>query len=172
MDTEDSAVPEKQVDAEEPSLQVFIVPNWQSLSVAETLHITLRAQTQIVVPVGPVGCGKTTLLATIYDQFLLGPFAGWLFGGSETLLGFEQRSFLSRVVSGGSAASTERTSISAGEQFLHLRIQDEGQTDPPLDVLLADVSGELFREIADRPASAAGIASLQSAHYLAVLLDG
>lgn len=148
------------------------MPAAQALARAETFAVTRRVPTVVVAPLGPTECGKTTLLATIYDQFQLGPYAGWLFAGSETLIGFERRSFLSRTVSGAPVAGTERTRISEGEQFLHLRLQREAQDAEPVEVLLADVSGELFERVRDRPSTAADVAALQAADVLAVLIDG
>src|SRR6266545_4833715 len=130
------------------------VPSGGALTVEASLRVTLRSAAKVVVPVGPVGCGKSTLITTIYDQFQLGPFGGWLFAGSETLLAFEQRSFLSRTASGRATAGIERTSLSSGEQLVHLRLQDEGQVRAARDLLLADISGELFQSIADHPEQA------------------
>ncbi len=144
----------------------------EALSVADSFSITRRAPTIVVAPLGPQGCGKTTLITTMYDQFQLGPFAGHLFAGSESLIGLENRSFLSRTVSGETNARTERTEVGAGEQYLHLRLQEERQHERPRDVLIADMSGEIFEKLRDQPALAAQFPVIQAAHALAVFVDG
>jgi len=126
----------------------------------------------VVLPIGRVGCGKTTLITTIYDQFQLGPFSGWMFAGSDTLLGFERRSWTSRSESGRETADTERTKVRLGERFLHLRLQDEGQAVEPVDLLLVDASGELFQRLVDYPDESPRLVSLVRADVVALLVDG
>ena len=144
----------------------------QALTIPETLQVTCRVPAIVVGLLGPVGCGKTTLIATIYDQFQLGTFAGWLFAGSETLLGFERRSHLSRLTSGEATATTERTKIGEGERYLHLRVQDDAQAHRVNEILVADISGEVFTRLLDRPEGTADVASLGAAHVLGFLVDG
>lgn len=155
-----------------PEEESVAVPDWQDMSVADTVPITLESPVIVVVPVGHVGCGKTTLVTTIYDQFLLGPYAGWLFGGSSSLLGFERRSWDSRTASRRSVAEMERTKVREGERFLHLRLQDEGQQQAPKNLLIVDASGELFQRLADNPDEPPDLASLRRADIIAILVDG
>src|SRR6266851_2539765 len=73
------SVPEPTNDSVTPVVpEVVSVPDWEDLSTTETLHITLQRPVTVVLPIGRVGCGKTTLITTIYDQFQLGPFSGWM----------------------------------------------------------------------------------------------
>jgi ABC-type uncharacterized transport system YnjBCD ATPase subunit len=42
--------------------------------------------TRIVALMGSIGCGKTTLIAGVFQAFLAGPVAGYSFRRSDTLL--------------------------------------------------------------------------------------
>src|SRR4051794_23643425 len=44
-----------------------------------------------VVLAGPVGTGKTSVYAAIYERLSRGPFGGWAFAGSRSIPGLEQR---------------------------------------------------------------------------------
>lgn len=125
---------------------------WRQAEETEALHsgraLTLEEATQVrrahptavVVPVGEVKIGKTTLLAALFES--LGSLAdgGWSFAGSLSLMGFEDRSHYAMAASGRREADTPRTSRNTSEVLLHLALLDaEGARQ---DVLLADVSGE------------------------------
>jgi hypothetical protein len=100
----------------------------------------------LVLFAGAVGSGKTTLLASLLEQFHTGPVGDWSFAGSQTLLGFLQRSFYASLASGKERAHTLRTRMSAIDApWLHLALANDGLLS---SLLLADISGEHFREVA------------------------
>ena len=63
------------------------LPSGDALTSEEANQTTRSSVTRVIVPVGPVDVGKTTLLSEIYEKFLEGPFAEHQFVWSRTLLG-------------------------------------------------------------------------------------
>ena len=126
-----------------PHLSVFT--SEAALSFSEARTLTGRRGATVVLLVGEVGVGKTTLLVELWSQFLLkGTIFSHRFAGSRTALAFEERSYHSRVQSGAVSATTTRTQEADGG-FLHLRIQRPD--DSLLEILFADISGECFGRI-------------------------
>jgi hypothetical protein len=122
---------------------------------------------------GEIGSGKTTLIASLHDAFLFGPLTGFRFAGSQTLLAFEERSFESRAKSEGLVPQTPRTRYENGQEYFHLRVQQE--KDPSsrnYDILFADMSGEFYERSIQRSTEAQQLRGLTRAQYLLVLLDG
>src|SRR5438552_2319796 len=97
--------------ADDPST-LLDLPHGKGLKAPDTTTITKRALTSVVLFAGTASCGKTTLLATLHLLFQQGPFAGYNFAGSDTLVGFEDRVSLTRTSSGRSAPTTPRTTVS------------------------------------------------------------
>ncbi len=133
--------------------------------------ITQQSVTRVILFAGAVGSGKTTLMASIYERFQEHPLAGYLFAGSYTLAGFEQRCHLARIASERTRPDTERTSLAQGFRFLHLRVRGEDLRDPSRDLLLADVSGERFRRARDSTDECEGLDILLRADRLVILVD-
>lgn len=126
----------------------------------------------VVIFAGPRDSGKTTLLVELWSKFLSGPVGDFAFAGSQTLLGFEQRAFLSRVRSMRSTADTERTTLAPGEaaSFLHLRLRR--MTDGTVrGLLLSDWPGEVFRQLKDNT-EPAHLSELEQSPRLGVVVDG
>jgi hypothetical protein len=125
---------------------------WRQAEESEPLHsgraLTLEEATQVrrarltavVVPIGEVSIGKTTLLAALFEALGAAAVGGWSFAGSLSLMGFEERSHLAMVASGRRKSDTPRTSRNTSEVLLHLALL--GPDGARQDVLLADVSGE------------------------------
>lgn len=141
-----------------------------SLTTTETHAVCRRGRTTVIILAGDVDSGKTTLMTSIYDQFQLGSFAGWTFGGSETLLGFEERCHLSRVHSLASRADTTRTPFGERPQWLHLAL---ASTKPLLrEMLVSDLSGEVFEHIQDTPSLALDVPGIGRCDHFVIVIDG
>jgi hypothetical protein len=111
----------------------------------------LRSNGGIVIAIvaGPEA-GKTTLAAAIYELLYRGRLEGFGFAGSETIKGFEERTFDSRVASEELKATTLRTPRAGPMIFLHLKLSvPDGRI---VDLLLSDRSGEHFDRALDAPA--------------------
>ena len=119
-----------------------------------------------------VESGKTTLLTSMYESFQDAPFGGYEFAGSATLPGFEQRCHEGRIESEGLGAHTLRTPAAVGASFLHLRLRTEDESREFSDLLLSDISGELFDRAKDSTDECKALSFLRRADRLVLLLDG
>jgi len=149
----------------------FTLFSANELTLQEIPIVTNKHHCELVVILGDLDSGKTTLLATIFDLFQTGDFQNLLFAGSLTQKGFERRSHLSRVVSGRSKADTERTK-SLEFRVLHLAVKVKGRSEVR-HLLLSDVSGETIRQA--RNSSSVMKKQLQvvkHADHLFYVLDG
>jgi hypothetical protein len=133
----------------------------------------LRGQpATFVTIVGDRDSGKTTLICAIYDRFLKGPFAGYLFAGSRTLIGLEKSSHYSRADSGLSQPDTAHTSRAEGLRFYHFAVVPKGRYDTRVNLLLSDRAGELYREARSRSVLIPDLVEVAKADRLLLLLDG
>lgn len=117
------------------------LPHGLALTVAETYPITASEVSKTIILIGPFDSGKTTIETTIYQLFQRKPFAGLYFAGSQSLFGYEERSFYTRLESKKETATTPRTSRFADEIFLHLKLYDN-TTKTKTNYLFGDISGE------------------------------
>lgn len=115
----------------------------QSLNVQEASSLAARSSATVILVAGEAESGKTTLLVELYAQFLLGAFADWSFGGSETLVALERRHAAARASSGRIVPTTERTQ-DEDMRFLHFRLGKNGSI---REVLVSDLRGELFENV-------------------------
>jgi hypothetical protein len=148
------------------------LPTGTDFSPQTSFVITRASQVRVLVLAGSAGSGKTTLLACIYDSFQKGPFADYLFCGSQTLMGFEERCHLSRIASGRQKADTERTKPTTELRFLHLKVRSADFNKPPQDLLLSDLSGEIFRLASDSTEECKKLGVVKRADRLILFIDG
>jgi len=140
------------------------------LSLTDMKYITHRYKCDLVVILGDLDCGKTTLLATIFDMFQIGGFKKYIFAGSLTQKGFEIRSHLSRVESGGTVADTERTKV-LEFRLLHIAIQNEERL--LKHFLLSDISGETIKLArSSSTAMKEQLGSVKLADHIIYVIDG
>ena len=125
-----------------------------------------------VVVAGPVKCGKTTLLTSLYELFQWGRVAGYLFAGSNTLPALEQRCYLSRMASENLVPDTQRTPYKGPEpDYVHMRICIATASPKPLDFLFTDVSGEMFDHARDSTEECKELTFIRRAGNFLLLLD-
>ncbi|MCK1384443.1 hypothetical protein IVB31_09225 [Bradyrhizobium sp. 21] len=125
----------------------------------------------LVAVVGERKSGKTTLITEIYERFLRGPFAGQLFCYSQTLLGFEKKSYPSRADSRADKPDTARTSTQDGLRFFHLGLVSSSASQRA-DLLITERAGEVYRNARDRPAESKTLMELAKARTVVFILDG
>lgn len=156
--------------AEEPKfVELF---SGGALSAADADAVTLRSRAHLIVLAGAADSGKTTVLASIYERLNEGPFAGFQFAGSRSLLGFEEICHLNRLASGGSQPDTQRTIPSEEASYYHLALKGTEDGARRRHVLLSAMSGELFRMAMDTRDDAARLTYLRRADTIVVLVDG
>jgi hypothetical protein len=132
--------------------------------------VTREREAKVIALVGPNEAGKTSLIASIYEQFQKGPAGSFTFRGSETLHGFEMACHHARAVSRRAVPYTERTGFGSGLKFYHLSLQ--ALSGKVVDVLLADRPGEDYRALSDAPSASTGFSEVTRADAIAVLVDG
>jgi hypothetical protein len=158
--------------APDGAMTMIELPHGNGLTLGETYRITMRRRVRFVVLAGPSGSGKTTLVTTIYHMLQKGPLAGYMFAGSETLLGFEQRGYLARTVSEGPSPQSAKTRRGISDAVLHLKLYDV-QTRVSQDVLIADFSGEDYRSaIGNVDLVRSEFSVIRRADHIALLIDG
>jgi hypothetical protein len=145
------------------------LPPGEPLGIGSLGEVLRRVPARVIVIGGTQKTGKTTLIASIYERFRLGPFAGMNFAGSRTLMGFEMICHLGRLESGRETPETERTKLSSGWQVFHLSV---GDLHHRRDLLLADMSGEAYESVRDFGETSSELGLVQRADHFVLLLDG
>lgn len=171
---EASAAGARTVDAEPEEVESEFIELYSgaALSATDAEVVTLRSRTQLVVLAGAEGSGKTTVLASIYERLNQGVFAGFKFGGSRSLLGFEEICHLNRLASGGTLPETQRTRLTEDMRYYHLALRAADSPAARRSVLLSAMSGELFRMAKDSQEEAERLTFLRRADTIVVLVDG
>ena len=146
------------------------LPRAGALLVPEANEITSDLPTRVVVLVGDAESGKTTLMSTIYINFLQGPFEDLRFAGSRTLFAFEERSYLALAKSGLHPAGTPRTPY--GERQTLLQISLAREDNLIVSVLVGDMSGEYFDRAVDSLEELKKLDFIRRADHLTLLVDG
>jgi len=169
-DSEETIEIEKSSVVNKVSSKINVFPG-SELSLAEITSITHRYPCDLVIILGDLDCGKTTLLATIFDLFQIGHLKKYLFAGSLTQKGFEIRSHLSRMLSGGTKPDTERTKTL---EFRILHIAIKSIEDSIIKhFLLSDISGETIQLArSSGPAMKDQLGMVKLANHIIYIIDG
>src|SRR5437867_647390 len=157
--------------AEKPSSDVIDLPAGRELNEADANVLAISRPVKLIVTGGPVLCGKTTLLTSLYESFQSGPVSGCTFAGSNTLPAFERRCFYSRIASSRDVPETERTPY-GDPRYLHLCVCPNGIPSGAVDLLFSDVSGEAFERARDSVSECRRLGFLKRADHFLLLLDG
>ncbi|WP_366924198.1 hypothetical protein MFMK1_001156 [Metallumcola ferriviriculae] len=151
---------------------IFELPHGNALELDETYEITAANKTNFIVLIGPAGCGKTTLVTTVYQMFQKNPMEDYYFAGSRTLLGFEQRAFLTRTTSGHAFPDTPKTRRGISDSILHLKLYSVIR-DSFKELLITDFSGEDYKAIiANVNLAKEEFGVIKRADNLVLLIDG
>ena len=169
---DDGATPDeqalaKQVGSAEPALALS---SGRALTVEEGHGVTGERRTKVVVLIGMVKSGKTTVLSELYERFCKGPIGGYLFAGSKTIMGFEQICYFARAVSERGVEDTDRTKIGIENNLLHLDLVRESDSQRQ-GILISDLSGELFKRAVDSRQNVQAIPYLRRADHVVLFAD-
>jgi len=158
-------------EAEEGAAPEMVsLPHANRLAPGEARDLLPQARARVIAIVGPHDSGKTSLIASLYDQLQDGPIVPFAFRGSHTLHAFEQACHDARAASQRGTPHSERTK--RGEvRFFHLGLlhQESGEA---LNLLLGDRAGEEYREAGDDTAVAAEFIEVERADVVTLLVDG
>jgi hypothetical protein len=140
---------------------------------SEEADIFLRRKKATVIAL--LGCpdsGKTTAAVMLYELLKRQRLSDLGFAGSNTIRGFQRRSFKSLIASGLQIPDTDRTSRGQPVQFLHLRICIEKTNNIFHDVILSDRTGEDFEACIAKPDLCASYPEIPRADWHVLLVDG
>lgn len=152
-----------------PQVELF---SGDELTLKNISFIKYRYRTNLVFIIGEQDCGKTTLLAELFDAFQRGKFGNYLFAGSVTQIGFEKRCHYARSASKNSKPDTERTKAKEFN-FLHIAVKHEASIKKEAThLLISDISGERFKLARDSGSSMRELALIGIADHIVVILDG
>lgn len=147
------------------------LPSGTGLSFDSATKITKASITRVIVLAGAAESGKTTLLASLYENFQKSSFAGYMFAGSQTIIEFENLCHLARISSNMTISDTERTKPGF-EKLFHLNVRIEDCGEPSQDLLFADISGETYNMVRDYTEECRKLQILKRADHLVLLIDG
>lgn len=154
-----------------PAPLTFPVHTGKSLTLVEMSAVLARSFAKVIVIAGDAESGKSTLLATLYEQFQHGPFADLEFAGSLTLHGFEERIHDSRIASFRAQSVTPRTSRQDGVRFLHLKVKAQ-ECKAMTELLISDLAGELFEDLRSSTDACRRFPALRRADCFVCVVDG
>lgn len=144
----------------------------KEMDVHETAEITHKHPAKVIAIVGESDCGKTTLVAELYNVFQKGANGDLFFAGSQTLIGLEQRSHLSKVESNSEEPETYKT-VTGIFRFLHLALKKkENLNADSIHVILSDISGEDFQRARDSSSAMLELHLLTDADQVIYIIDG
>lgn len=123
-----------------------------------------------VALVGEHKAGKTTLLASIYEMYCKGPFAGMTFAGSRTLVGFAKRHHLALLNSQRTSPTVPRTSRNDPPAFFHLALAR--RPGDIADLIMSDRSGEAYGFARTATELIPALSELRLAERICFILDG
>jgi hypothetical protein len=146
------------------------LPSGDMLADAGASAVRRAGDNRVIAVIGPKDSGKTTLIASVYELFQMGPVGQCRFAGCQTLYAFERACHHSRAVSLRQKPATERTLVK-GVHFYHLGMRVDG-ADDVLDLVLADRAGEEYREATNDVTAAGRFPEIVRAHVVTMLVDG
>ncbi|MDB6027359.1 MAG: hypothetical protein JWM68_3582 [Verrucomicrobiales bacterium] len=148
------------------------LPSGKELDEVSAIRLASSKPTRLIVFAGPVDCGKTTLLTSLYELFQWNTVCGHNFAGSLTLPAFEQRCYLARTASENVAPQTPRTPYKGPDPYyLHLRTSPIEAPGMPIDFLFTDVSGEMFDHARNSTSECKELTFLKRSTHFVLLLD-
>jgi len=180
MAPETSDVPEKgrlistptAQPAEDPSTREANIPSSESFTFEEVNALLCSRSGIIVALLGERDSGKSTLICSIYDRFLHGPFAGCLSCGIRTITGLERKAHLERTESGRNVPDTQHTSLAEGLRYFHFPVARVSEPGSRREVIVSDRAGELYKNARSNSRLVEELVELPSADFVVLLLDG
>lgn len=160
-------------EADLSSLQdKYQVNSGEALNSSDIYRIAAKESTKMIVLVGPVASGKTTMETSLYQLFQTCPVNDFYFAGSYSLQGFEQRAFYTRIKSKGNEPTTQRTRVEDNQAFLHIRLWNRNNNEIR-NLILADISGEAFtNHIGQVDEAKISFSFIERADYVVGVIDG
>ena len=149
----------------------FLLHTGEPLTLSDLYPIAAAEKSCYVVLMGGIACGKTTLIASLYQMLLREVRVDYMFAGSQTLIGFEKRCKSTRLADGRTSPYIPHTPRGV-EEVLHLRLFD-CKTLQHVNLFMSDISGEDFTDVLGRPDEARReFYYVRAAKTIALMIDG
>lgn len=140
----------------------------ESLSLVGADEVAARYGAQVILIAGEFNAGKTTLIAHTYGQFLEGPFCGWNFAGSVSLIALDLRLSGAR---GPDGPPTVPHTVDEGMRLLDLRLSAL-ETADQVSLLISDIKGEFVSHVIDGAPVMEELPLAARADKAAIVVDG
>lgn len=163
----ESSDPQQAIDPSRAALS-----SGEALTPEEVDQFLLWRPARFVTIVGEFDSGKTTLICALYDRFLRGGFAGYLFGGSRTLVGLEKKSHHARIESGRVVPDTLRTSLSDGLKYFHFSLVPKEDMHSRVELMISDRAGEHYQKARNNSDVVSELIEVKKAQHVVLLMDG
>jgi len=154
------------------SVPTVKLPDGEALDEQGADRLLRSVPATTIAIIGDRDSGKSTLVSALYDRLLRGPYAGYAFTGSRTLVALEKRLHDSRVESGRDTAETIRTSRAEGLLHFHFGLAIAGDPTSRYNLLLSDRAGEVYRDARASTDLIATLTEIPRADKIILLLDG
>lgn len=154
-------------EQEENTLDVY---TGAEIPLSRSYSISSSQETKLVLILGPVDAGKTTLVSRVFDQFHNGPIGHWRFAGSETIVGYESVLRHHRNKKATATPNVDRTPIKLDPDLFHINLK-KGDEEIKA-ALIANLSGELFNNLIQSNETIEDIDYFQRASHISMVLDG
>lgn len=175
---EDAAAPETGAEGATTSLSTSedladlpLVTSDAEMSFEDALTLTGRRGARLVMLMGEIGVGKTTVMVQLWTQLVgVEAVGGYRCAGSRTAIALEERAYLSRMAAGVGRRSTARTHYNENEGLLHIRVARPDSD--VLDLLFADYSGERYEHIREGTAAKVELPWAPRADRILLVING
>lgn len=147
------------------------LPSAATLTCSGASSILRQGTSRVIAVLGPSDSGKTSLIASIYDLFQLGPVGGMEFTRSQTLHAFEESCHNARAASRRTEPEMGRTPYGS-VRFYHMEIGGCPDQDEEISLLLGDRAGEEYLAARNDLDTVAEFSEVIRADILTVLVDG
>lgn len=155
-----------------PEPERVAIASSESFEYEDAARFLAGTEAIVVTLIGDRDSGKSTLICSIYDRFLHGPFAGLQSSGVLTITGLEKRAHLERVESGRATPDTQHTSLGEGLRYFHFGTSSEQEPEKRSALLVSDRAGESYKNARGNPTLLDSLIELPLADYLVVMVDG
>ena len=155
----------------EEETNIIVLHNGKHLTLSDASEIMASSEVRVVVVAGATNSGKTTMLTSLYEKFLEGPFSGFSFASCKTLAGYEERCHHSRISSERATPTTARTRYSDDVQLLHLEVKSLNSPNDRWNVLFTDIAGERFESASKRQDDCERLDIISRADHFVLLID-
>lgn len=165
-------IEDKIIEDENNIETMILLSSGAEMAVEDLYDISSVESSKLIILAGSTGCGKTTLITSIYHQFLNSTLEKYSFAGSKTLQAFEKRAFYNRIQSNQSKPEMKRTQRGTLDSVLHLRLHDN-TSNQKKNLFLSDFSGEDYEAvIGDIDAAREEFSAIYYAQTFVLILDG